>query len=725
MSSPQTYADVLLPQRIDQAYTYALPEGKHIEEGTYVQVPVRNSLITGVVWAIHHNPAMAVSKIKPIAKVHNLTPMPQPLRKLIDWIAGYTMSSKGMVLRLAMSVPEVFDTQVEREGLRVVNGIEEGRLTEKRKQVVQALKASPQPLSTAEVSFQSQVSASTIRQMLKDGLLEIVSIPDPELKWYYKHIHLSAEQQEASDAMCAAVEKKVYKGFLLDGVTGSGKTEVYFDAIAKAIESGRQALILLPEIALSSQSIQRFTKRFGAPPIVWHSDITTAQKRKVWHQILSGEAKVVVGARSALFLPFPDLGVIIVDEEHETSYKQEEGVIYNARDMAVVRAHLGNCPVVLVSATPCLETIENAEAGKYEWLKLKNRHASAILPKVHIIDMRKDTREPGKSKGWISDTLKEAIYAAIENGQQALVYLNRRGYAPLVMCGACGERINCPNCTAWMVEHKRAKHLMCHHCGYVRSKPETCPSCEDKTPLISCGPGVERVAEELHEIFPNYRIEIMASDIMSSVHKLQALLDDLHDGKINIVVGTQMIAKGHHFPKITVVGVVDADLGLSGGDLRSGERTYQLLNQVAGRAGREQLPGHVYLQTYTPHHPVLQALVSGNRENFLTIETEGRRLNKLPPYGRLASLIISSRDKYMVERYVQHLARQTPSIEGVHILGPAPAALAVVRNWHRWRFLLTAPKETRLQPIIGNWLQSAPSPSQVKVQIDMDPYSFL
>jgi len=561
--------------------------------------------------------------------------------------------------------------------------------------------------------------------MVKDGVLDVVPIPADALSWTYTHIALSDEQKRAADEICAAVAQKSYKAFLLDGVTGSGKTEVYFEAIAQALASGRQALIMLPEIALSSQSIQRFTNRFGAPPVVWHSDITVAQKRKAWRQILSGEAKVVVGARSALFLPFPDLGVIIVDEEHETAYKQEDGVIYNARDMAVVRANLGQCPVVLVSATPCLETIENAEQGKYTWLKLRNRHASANLPKIHIIDMRKNTSEPGKPKGWISDTLKNAIHAAVDNGQQALIYLNRRGYAPLIMCATCGERVSCPNCTAWLVEHKKENYLMCHHCGFIRRKPEACAKCEDKNNLISCGPGVERVAEELIKLFPAFRIEIMASDIMTSVHKLQALLDDLHAGKINIVVGTQMIAKGHHFPKITVVGVVDADLGLAGGDLRSGERTYQLLNQVAGRAGREQLPGHVYLQTFTPQHPVLQALVTGRRDDFLEIETAGRRLNSLPPYGRLASLIISSRDKSMVETYVKQLARVTPSISGVHILGPAPAALSMVRNWHRWRFLLTAPKDTKLQPIIRSWLNSAPWPSQIKMQIDIDPYSFL
>jgi primosomal protein N' (replication factor Y) len=723
MSTHNTYADVLLPQRIDQPYTYVIPEGMAVGEGAYVVVPVRNSLVTGVVWALHDKPLTAISKIKAISRVYDIPPMPKPLCGLIDWVASYTMASKGNVLKMAMGVPEVFEHMAEREGLRVA--LQGHKLSDKRQLVVDVVSKAEQPLTVAEAAFAADVSTSTVRAMIKDGILIVVPIPAEGLGWTYRHIALSHEQKIAADQICEAVKAKAYKAFLLDGITGSGKTEVYFEAIAQALASGRQALIMLPEIALSSQSIQRFSDRFGAAPVVWHSDITVAQKRKAWRQILSGEAKVVVGARSALFLPFPDLGVIIVDEEHESAYKQEEGVIYNARDMAVVRAHLGQCPVVLVSATPCLETLDNAEQEKYTWLKLRNRHASATLPKIHIRDMKKTLGEPGKSKSWISDTLKNAIHKAVENGQQALVYLNRRGYAPLIMCGSCGERVSCPNCTAWLVEHKKENYLMCHHCGYIRRKPEACPKCEDKNNLISCGPGVERVAEELHKIFPTYRTEIMASDIMTSVHKLQNLLDDLHSGKINIVVGTQMIAKGHHFPKITVVGVVDADLGLAGGDLRSGERTYQLLNQVAGRAGREELPGNVYLQTFTPHHPVLQALVTGRRDDFIEMESAGRRMNALPPYGRLASLIISSRDKSMVENYVRQLARVVPSIQGVDILGPAPAALAMVRHWHRWRFLLRSPKETRLQPIIRAWLQAAPWPSQVKVQIDVDPYSFL
>ncbi len=725
MSSQLNYADVLLPQRMEQPYTYLVPDGFPVGEGCYVDVPIRNQTVTGVVWKIHHDLKGSSFKIKPINALHDLPPMPKPLMGLIDFTANYTLAPKGNVLKMAMSVPEVFETIAEKEGLRVASECDFSKLTDKRKAVAHVVQSAEQPLTVSEASILAEVSTSTIRAMLKDGLLMLVPIPAEALGWTYNHIELSPEQKHAADEICKAVEDKEYKAFLLDGVTGSGKTEVYFEAIAKALESGRQALVLLPEIALSSQSIQRFSSRFGAPPVVWHSDITLAQKRKAWRQVASGEAKVVIGARSALFLPFPNLGVIIVDEEHESAYKQEEGVIYNARDMSVVRAHLGSCPIVLVSATPCLETLENAETGKYAWLKLHNRHASANLPDIHIIDMRNQTAEYGKPKSWISPTLQQAIQTAIENGEQALIYLNRRGYAPLILCATCGERVSCPNCTAYLVEHKRANYLMCHHCGYVQRKPEECPKCNDKAGLISCGPGVERVAEELQKLFPSYRTEIMASDIMTSVHKLEVLLNDLREGRVNIIVGTQMIAKGHHFPKITVVGVVDADLGLTGGDLRAGERTYQLLNQVAGRAGREKLAGHVYLQTFTPHHPVLQALVTGKRDDFIAIETAGRKMNALPPYGRLAALIISSRDKSAVETYVRQMARVMPNVEGIDILGPAPAALAMVRNWHRWRFLIRAPKDARLQPLIRSWLASAPKPAQLKIQIDVDPYSFL
>lgn len=724
MSSQETYADVLLPQRAEHAYTYSIPQNLFVQVGSFVEVPLRSKLVPGVVWKIHSHPTCNVRKIKAISRVFDLSILPEVTRDFIQWVANYTMSPLGNVLKMGMSVPQALETEKE-GGVFVAAGCDINILNEKRKSVIEYLAQAREPLSILELSLKSLVSISTIRSMLERGQLMTAPLQGETLAWSYKHLILGEEQKAAAQEINQQVTTHAFHTFLLDGITGSGKTEVYFDAIATALEEGKQTLILLPEISLSTQWIQRFTDRFGAPPVVWHSDITPPKRRKAWRQILEGEAKVVVGARSALFLPYPHLGLIVVDEEHESAYKQEEGVIYNARDMAVVRGRMEKCPVVLVSATPSLETLENAQTGKYAWLKLTSRHGQASLPDIHIIDLRNRKKRQGEEPRWISAPLQEAIQVVIDNQQQSLVFLNRRGYAPLTLCQACGERVSCPNCSAWLVEHKKYDRLLCHHCGHLQQKPKECPKCGDKENMLACGPGVERVAEELEKLFPTARLEIMASDVMTSVNKLQAVINDLHKGKIDIVVGTQMVAKGHHFPNLTVVGVVDADLGLAGGDLRSGERTYQLLNQVSGRAGREELPGRVYLQTFNPDHPVLKALLSGQREDFLSIETAGRQMNQLPPYGRLAALIISARDKAIVETYTRALARVIPRKDGLDILGPAPAALSMVRGWYRYRFLIKATKEIRLQPIIRAWIESLHCPSQIKLQIDIDPYSFL
>lgn len=724
MTSQEKYVNILLPQRIDQAYTYRVPKGYSLKEGQFVEVSMRNKILSGVVWSCDTD-APSSSRVKEVAKVYDCPAVPQSTRDFVKWVASYAMAPLGNVLKMAMSVPQALEPEEYKIGLMLAEQIDEEQVTPKRQNVINFLKGQVFPLTTNEISTRSNVSLATVREMLKLGILKEVPMPPPPLVWRYKPMELSGEQKEASDKICKAIDPAQFKTFLLDGVTGSGKTEVYFEAIGKNLEKGKQSLVLLPEISLSAQWIQRFTDRFGTPPVVWHSDMTPANRRRAWRQVITGEAKVVVGARSALFLPYPNLGLIVVDEEHESAYKQEEGVIYNARDMAVVRGRLDACLVVLVSATPSLESLDNAKRGRYQWLKLHARHGAAQLPSIHIIDMRKKSDKEKEQPKWISETLYKAIDQATDSGQQALVFLNRRGYAPLTLCQSCGERISCPHCTAWLVEHKVYNSLICHHCGHTIVRPKECFKCGDAENIISCGPGVERVAEELDKLFPTKRIEIMSSDIVTSLPKLQNLVDDLHQGRVDIVVGTQMIAKGHHFPNLTVVGVVDADLGLAGGDLRAGERTYQLLHQVAGRAGRADLTGHVYLQTFNPTHPVLTALVSGSRDEFIEIEERGRKMNDLPPYGRLAAIIVSSQDKALVESYVQHLARSAPTYSDLEILGPAPAALAVVRNWHRWRFLLKSPKDKMLQPVIEEWLNKLKHPSKIKLQIDIDPYSFL
>jgi primosomal protein N' (replication factor Y) len=508
---------------------------------------------------------------------------------------------------------------------------------------------------------------------------------------------------------------------LLEGVTGSGKTEVYFEAVAEALARGRQALVLLPEIALSAQWLDRFAARFGVAPVAWHSDLTPARRRDVWRDVAQGRARVVVGARSALFLPFPDLGLIVVDEEHDASYKQEDGVAYHARDMAVVRAQLGKFPAVLASATPSLETLANVQAGRYRLLHLPARHGGAPLPEVGVIDLR---RTPPARRSWLAPPLIEAVRQTLEAGEQALLFLNRRGYAPLTLCRACGHRLQCPNCTAWLVEHRQQGRLQCHHCGLVSILPHKCPSCGAEDQMVPCGPGVERVAEEATQRFPEARIALMASDTLTGPDAAARLVAQMARHEIDLLVGTQVVAKGHHFPMLTLVGVIDADLGLGGGDLRAGERTFQLLTQVAGRAGRAAHPGRVLLQTFQPEHPVIGALASGDAQRFYTTEANERRAAGMPPFGRLAALIVSGPDAARVDTTAAQLARQAPRGEGIEVLGPAPAPLAFLRGRHRRRLLLKTERRINLQDLLRPWLAAVKVPNAVRVQVDVDPYSF-
>ncbi len=546
-----------------------------------------------------------------------------------------------------------------------------------------------------------------------------MSLPEPD--WRVNGPTLSMAQRAAADALAGAVDKG-FSVTLLDGVTGSGKTEVYFEAIAAALAAGRQALVLVPEIALTAQWLERFERRFGARPVEWHSDLTGTQRRAAWRAIAAGRAKVVVGARSALYLPYAALGLIVVDEEHDSSFKQEDGVIYNARDMAVVRGRVEGFPVALVSATPSLETMVNVERGRYARLALPERHAGAALPEIGVIDMRAELAAGRQS--WISPTLRDALALALASGEQAMLFLNRRGYAPLTLCRACGHRLECPNCSAWLVEHRLEGRLQCHHCGFTTSPPDVCPECKAEGRFAPCGPGVERLAEELAATFPQARAAIMASDTLTGPHAAAELVRRMDRHEIDVLIGTQVMAKGHHFPMLTLVGVIDADLGLAGGDLRAAERTFQLLSQVAGRAGRAERPGKVWLQTFLPEHPVMRALVSGRREAFYEAESAQRRDHDMPPFGRLAALIVSGRAAAAVDALAAALGRAAPHGNGVEVLGPAPAPLALLRGQHRRRLLLKAGREVDVQATLRGWLSRVTPRGGARIQVDVDPYSF-
>jgi primosomal protein N' (replication factor Y) (superfamily II helicase) len=728
---------VLLPLPLGEPYDYRLPEGMDLPPGSYVEVPLGPRQLFGVVWdsadrQVGRPAAKAVqdSRLKPVLRRIDLPPMPEVLRRFIDWVAAYTMSMPGAVLRMAVSVSAALEEPRSVTGYCLADGgLAEGiSLSPQRRRVLALLQDGP-PRTAADLALEAGCGTGVIRGLAEAGILTSVAMravarlgqPDGHRVGPL----LSSSQQAAADTLLTTHGTGGFSATLLDGVTGSGKTEVYFEAVAAALRAGQQVLVLLPEIALSAQWLQRFEARFGVRPAEWHSDLTGASRRHLWRSIVQGEARVVVGARSALFLPYPDLGLIIVDEEHEPAFKQEEGVVYHARDMAVVRAHLGRIPIVLVSATPSLETLSNADLGRYARIDLPARHGGASLPEVTLIDMRRPALAP-PARHWLSMPLRAALTETLAAGEQAMLFLNRRGYAPLTLCRACGHRLQCPHCTAWLVEHRHSRRLQCHHCGHSARMIETCPACEAKDSFVACGPGVERVAEEVAALYPEARVEQLTSDTLHGPLAMQAAIERVRLHEVDLLIGTQVMAKGHHFPLLTLVGVVDADLGLNGGDLRAGERSFQLLHQVAGRAGRESRPGRVLVQTHMPEHPVMQALLAHDRDAFVACEAENRRALEFPPFGRLAALIVSGEDERQVDEIALRLGRAAPRERtDLTILGPAPAPLAVLRGRHRRRLLIKGPRNVSLQPVIADWLARITIPAAVRVQVDIDPYSFV
>jgi primosomal protein N' (replication factor Y) len=716
---------VLLPLPLGTAYDYRQPADMELTPGDFVSVPLGRRQAVGVVWGDGDPAGVDESRLRDVSAKLDCPPLPDETRRLVEWVSRYTLSPAGAVLRMAMSIPEALEPAPPRVGYAVANQLPEIRITAARKRVLETLAGGPARGAT-EIAREAGVSTGVVTGLADAGALLRVALPadsDPGPRPDPDHPgpELSGEQKNAADRLAESIGDG-FSVTLLDGVTGAGKTEVYFEAVAAALRAGRQVLVLVPEIALTGQWLSRFVRRFGAEPEVWHSDLPRGRRRNCWRRIAQGRAQVVVGARSALFLPFPDLGLIVVDEEHDASYKQEDGVIYHARDMAVVRARLGEIQTILVSATPSLETVANVEAGRYGQLHLPSRHGGAELPSVELVDMRRD---PPPRQRWLAPPLVQALKETLEAGEQSLLFLNRRGYAPLTLCRACGHRLQCPNCTAWLVEHRLSGRLQCHHCGFSTSLPKECPECGAEDRMVACGPGVERLAEEIAALFPDARLSLMTSDTVRGPGAAAAFIEAIANHEIDIILGTQIVAKGHHFPMLTLVGVVDADLGLMGGDLRASERTFQILHQVAGRAGREDRPGRVMLQTYHPDHPVMRALADGARDRFLEEEAAMRREGGWPPFGRLAALIISGRDEAEVDVAANALGRAGPSGPEVRVLGPAPAPLAMLRGRHRRRLLLKASRSVDMQKTLRQWLGRVRWPNGVRVQIDVDPYSFL
>ncbi len=721
-SNPKQVVSVVLPLALEAAYSYTVPAGMSVAAGDYVNAPLGPRLVAGVVWEVGVD-APAGMRLRDIREKFDLPAMSKTQRKFLQWIADYYMSPLGMVLRGCLRAKGIFEPPRLKVAWQLT-GLEPKRMTPQRQRLMEIARELP-AMKARELADEAGVGVSVVKGLAEQGVFEAVDLPpftpfgkpDPMAA----QVNLSSSQAKAAAALRQSVTARKFSVSLLDGVTGSGKTEVYFEAMAAALVAGKQVLLLLPEIALTATFIARVEERFGAAPAEWHSQLRPRERERVWHAVASGEAKIVVGARSALFLPWAKLGLVVVDEEHEPAYKQGDGTIYHGRDMAVVYGSLGNFPIVLASATPSLESLVNVDNGKYAHVTLKNRHGRAVLPEIELIDMR---QQPPAAGQWLSDPLADAVTETLARGNQSLLFLNRRGYAPLTLCRTCGHRLQCDECSSWLVEHRFKRQLMCHHCGHHEPVPEKCPECGDAHSLVPCGPGIERLAEEAEARFEGAEIVVLSSDISRGI-TLQEKLRDIAKGKYNLIIGTQLVAKGHHFPDLTLAGVVDADLALETSDPRAGERTWQLLAQVAGRAGRAEKPGRALIQTYMPDHPLLEALEAGDREQFLNHEKEIREAAGLPPYGQLAGIVVSGNDQHQTESFARELARRVPRIADIQVLGPAPAPLAQIRGRFRFRFLVKTTRAQDIQAFIGLWLKDVQSRGSLRLSVDIDPYSFL
>jgi primosomal protein N' (replication factor Y) len=734
-------ADVLLPVAIDHSYSYLVPGGLTVAPGDFVEVPLGTRMTHGVVWEMRSQ-AAGRSNLKSITARLALPPLSVNFQKFIDWVARWTLSPRGMVLRMAIGAPLNAGPEPARVGVRLA-GPPPSRMTKARARVLAAAEGGV-AFSKAALAEMAACSSGVIDTLIDEGTFEAIALPPepvaPGCDPSFGRPALEAAQQDAASSLIQRVKIRDFSVTLLEGVTGSGKTEVYFEAIAAALEAGRQSLILMPEIALTAQFLDRFAARFGARPAEWHSGVSARKRARLWSAVALGDVKVVAGARSALFLPFADLATIIVDEEHEAAYKQEDGVPYHARDMAVVRGQIEKSAVTLSSATPSIESRVNAANGRYGHVWLATRFNARPLPEIAAIDLRVAAAARGK---WIAPRLAEGIGKALARGEQALLFLNRRGYAPLTLCRSCGHQFQCPNCTAWLVEHRFRRALMCHHCGHIERRPSVCPACQAADCLAACGPGIERLAEETAILFPRARILTLSSDFPGGTERLRTEIEAIARGEFDIVIGTQLVAKGHNFPLLSLVGVIDADIGLTSGDPRAAERTFQLLQQVTGRAGRFATEGRAFVQTWQPEHPVMRALLSGDSERFYEEETSQRRRAGLPPFGRLAALIVSGKDAASAEAHARALARAAhtlppsenwtltppggvPKPHELTLLGPAEAPIAVIRGRHRFRLLVKAPRAADLQGFLRAWLAAGPpEKGGVRVAVDIDPQNFL
>ncbi len=716
---------VLTTQPLDRVLDYRAPEGGCFV-GAFVEVPLGPRKVIGVIWGAGQG-GVEPAKLRHVNRVLDVAPMRAEMQEFIQRASDYTLTPLSAMLRLATRAPGLADPPAMRRILRSTD-TPPTRWTDARHRVMEVLNNyGGLAVTLAELTEAAGVSSSVVKGLIKQGTIAEEDTPRdrrfPHLDPEREGKALSNDQAIAASALRDGLRTGQYGTTLLRGVTGSGKTEVYLEAVAECLRQGRQALVLLPEIALTAEFLSRVEARFGAQPAEWHSGVTMTERRRIWKMVGQGGAQLVVGARSALFLPFQNLGLVIVDEEHDTSYKQEDGVLYNARDMTVLRASICGARVVLASATPSLESWANAEAGKYDKLVLADRYGAAVMPRIGVIDMRSETLP---SDRWISPSLQQAVTERLKKGEQAMLFINRRGYAPITLCRACGHQIGCDHCDARMVEHRFLKRLICHQCGDSKPVPHACPACEAEDRLAPVGPGVERLSEEAANLFPDARIATLSSDMHGTARSLKAEIEAIAAGGADIIIGTQLVAKGHNFPLLTLVGVIDADLGLQGSDLRAAERTFQLMRQVAGRAGRAEKQGIALLQSYQPEHPVIRAIVAGDEEGFWRAEAAERQQAGVPPYGRMAGIILSGPDMQQVFDLGNRLARNDGALRRIRaqVFGPAPAPIARIRGRHRVRLLVKADKAAPLQGALSQWVGQLKLPAQVRLAVDIDPQSF-
>ena len=714
---------VLTTEPIGKMLAYKVPH-QGCDLGTFVLVPLGNRVVMGVVWSVNRD-QLSRHKVKKIEKILDFNPINLEMIEFIERFASYTITPLSAVFRIITRVNKL-DSEINFEKKYSFTTDKIKRLTLARGKVLEFMKLNVDlQFNINEITKKCTVSPSVVYGLEAINALGVNYYdrdkPFPKLDFSLKGKQLSKEQKLAVEKIRRSIR---HNAILLKGVTGSGKTEVYLECIADCIKQNKQALVLLPEIGLTSEFLSRVEERFGVMPGEWHSGISLAKRRRVWKSVSKGDVQLIVGARSALFLPFKNLGLIVVDEEHDHSYKQDDGVLYNARDMAVLRGVINSARVILASATPSLESWVNVEKGKYLGVELSFRYGGALIPKIKTIDMRLEKLEKGN---WISPTLVDQIRVRLTKGEQSLLFLNRRGFAPITLCQSCGEQVSCDQCDSRMVQHKKLDRVMCHQCGNIDRIPEKCAACGSEGTLSAIGPGIERLGIEVQRLFSDAKIAVLSSDLQTTATVLKEQLTKIAHGEIDIVVGTQLIAKGHNFPNLTLVGVIDADLGLQGADLRAAEKTFQMISQVSGRAGRDIKAGETFIQTYQPDHRVIKAIVDSDLEDFWRLEANDREKAKVPPFGRFVSIIISGVDLKKVEEVGRVLSKNVCTLRalGIQVFGPAPAPISRIKGMYRNRMLVKADLKTSVQKPLREWVLKSKTIKGVKIKIDIDPYNFL